>query len=326
MSKAGKVRRLAAQVSEKAEVAVGASWEAPHWRLQWSDGPTYPRLRTLLEACDTGGIDITTLRMDRIVQDGAVLVQAVRLALSGELPCGPGPQMAGQAHSAAEYAAEYADYPERAQGREAALTQALLAATPPAPHGRPSTAAAIALLAEHGTGWLLTLAPSHDPERAALELLTASYATGQDAQDWKRSGSIMTAKAAVEVVLADPHASPAARLAALSLTRAARAQLLAECDTAELALIDAAKDSGASWTQIGRALGGITKQSASERAGNLRRGRTRGAAGIRQKGAAALLLVRVLAGFRLVVVLVAAVEVPVEGGAADAEHRCHVVD
>ena len=75
--------------------------------------------------------------------------------------------------------------------------------------------------------------------------------------------------------MADPHASTAARLAALSLTRATRAQLLADCDTAELALIDAAKDGGASWTQIGHALGGITKQSASERATNLRRGHTR---------------------------------------------------
>ncbi|RCG18220.1 hypothetical protein DQ384_39180 [Sphaerisporangium album] len=136
--------------------------------------------------------------------------------------------------------------------------------------------AAEKLLEHRGIAWLLSdddLTEIRPGDRTwAAEYLTARYATGQDAVEWRLRLRPMPAAAAVAAAHADSGADEAARLAALTLVPAVRAELeilLAELDGTELALMDALKDvDGATFRRIGDALS-MSRQGAEQRRSRL---------------------------------------------------------
>ncbi|MET8162587.1 hypothetical protein ABZT47_40055 [Sphaerisporangium sp. NPDC005289] len=205
------------------------------------------------------------------MQDDAVAVQAVRLFLSS-------PQVSDyydrhELSSAIERACDQADYPDRpVDERERTLAARLREAG----GGYVSTYSLAQLLLEHrGVGWLLRdqdLAEPRPGDRIwAAQFLTARYATGQDAEAWRRQLHPMPVAAAVAAARADTGADQTIRLAALTLVPIVRAEqeaLLAELDDTELALITGLKDAKTTFARIGEALA-ISRQGAEQRKARL---------------------------------------------------------
>ncbi|MFI5534530.1 hypothetical protein ACIA8O_38945 [Kitasatospora sp. NPDC051853] len=108
-------------------------------------------------------------------------------------------------------------------------------------------------------------APAAGLDLTPLELLTVRYAAGPDRTAWLRQTTTLPPDRALAAVLADQHPGRPEALAALRLVAGLRAEL----DAAEARVIDAARAADATWTEVGAALGGITKQAAAERRGRL---------------------------------------------------------
>jgi hypothetical protein len=88
-------------------------------------------------------------------------------------------------------------------------------------------------------------------------VLTARYAAGDAARAWRERAQTMPVRAAVDAALADPDIAAAAALAMVALLP----QLRAEQERTEAAAVTAARKAGASWADVGQALG-ISRQSA----------------------------------------------------------------
>jgi hypothetical protein len=93
-----------------------------------------------------------------------------------------------------------------------------------------------------------------------IELLTSRYARGDHGAAWRERAAPMPAAEAFAAALADPEPDTESSLAALALV----AELRAVLDGQEVALIDRARGTGASWTDVGQVLG-MAKQSAHKR-------------------------------------------------------------
>ncbi|GAA4208401.1 hypothetical protein GCM10022252_73430 [Streptosporangium oxazolinicum] len=105
----------------------------------------------------------------------------------------------------------------------------------------------------------------------AAEYLSDRYAAGDHRAAWQRHLQPMPAREALAAAAADPCATPAARMAALTLTPVVRADLekeLAALDGRELDLITAVRADGVARSRVGAALC-LTKQGACQRADRL---------------------------------------------------------
>jgi hypothetical protein len=266
------VRTLAGTLSRETGIDVEASFEAPDWRLQWPDGPTYETMRRLAAEHADRHVDVAGLRLDRIAQPEAFAAQAIRLALGSGLPFGVGRRATTDLLLRIEAAVDATDYPERTGSpREAAMAERLLHA------GDRIDQHMAALLADHdGVAWLLPTPSEHevaDDPHVAMELLTARYATGTGAQQWRRH--LTVSDDAVTAAHADQDACPLVRLALVVLVIARRRRVQGELDAEELQALEAARAKDpVQWPLLGRAMG-TSRQNAQQELARLRRGAPR---------------------------------------------------
>ncbi|MFJ4679219.1 hypothetical protein [Kitasatospora sp. NPDC088783] len=245
------------------------------WELRWHDGPT---AATVLAAV---GRQIPEHReivyAARYFSDEAMVLAAIRLYATGKES-----EYYSLGYAAERFLEDVADPMSTATEREAAMVdQALDASAGTNQWGTREWRDALELLTLHGgIGWLLAPPPPAEgdyrfevdalsaaaPSLAPLERLTARYARGEDLLAWRRGATTMPVRAAVDAVLGDPEADKAAVVAALELVPL----LQAELDARTADLIDLVRAGGGSWAEVGRAMGGITKQSAAAKYGVLR--------------------------------------------------------
>lgn len=221
------------------------------WRLEWTDGPTPSTVMAALAAADLAGVDLTC---HRSLSARAVALGALRSALDGAFTVQRGWRSPADQ---VEAALETVEHPERpATEREEWLTERLLAEAANSPRPGPAQSQVCELLTEHGVAWLIG---GDDTRLSPVEVLTARYATGAQATAWRNQAVPMSVRTVVERALADPELDASGALAALTLLR----ELRVEQEQAEAIAAEAARRAGATWTQIGGALG-ITKQSAAK--------------------------------------------------------------
>lgn len=245
----------------------GRGWT---WSLRWSNGPSYTTMRSALNDV-TGHLapDISNWDLHRIVQDDALAVQTVRLALAGDLYGDMAPD------TYIEHVAQQTDDPDRpVSEREALMARRLLEVTG---GSRMGTA-----VCERGLAWLLQPPLSgadgpgsagHDGGRtavaddrqAAVELLTARYATGEAHRRWERQLQALPVRDALDAALVDPDPPIDCVTAALTLLPVIRAETTAWLDEVELQTMATARNCGCSWRQIGDRMG-ISAQAAQQRA------------------------------------------------------------
>lgn len=250
--RARQVRAVVRDLSTRAGTEIRASFEAGTWRLEWSDGPTPRGVMSDLATADLAA-EIT---IHRSLSARAVALGAIRLAAVG----GFAPTSRRRPADQVEAALDDVEHPElAADDREEYLAERLLAEAEVADRSGPAQSLVCELLAERGLGWLVTTAGVATP----LEVLTARYATGPGAVAWRERAEPMPVRVAVEAALADSTIDTPAALATLGLLKVLRA----EQERAEAHAAAAARRTGATWTQIGAALG-ITKQSAAKWAAN----------------------------------------------------------
>lgn len=245
--RARQVRALVRDLSRRVGTEIRATYDAGTWRLEWSDGPTPQMVTADLAKTD---VEIT---IHRSLSARAVALGAIRLAAAGGFARQRRPPV-----DQVEATLDDVDRPElAADDREEHLVERLLAEAADRPG--PLQSRVCELVAERGLGWLVTTAGVATP----LEILTARYATGAAAVAWRERAESMPVRAAAEAALADSTIDAAGALATLSLLK----MLRAEQERAEAQAAAAARQTGATWTQIGAALG-ITKQSAAKWAAN----------------------------------------------------------
>ncbi|MFI6883798.1 hypothetical protein [Streptosporangium canum] len=273
-SRSTQIHRLAAQLQTITGVAVEATYDerGRQWDLHYSNGPTYASMRAHLAKLITKtGLDAALFTMHRNVQDDALAVQAVRYlrTTQAEDPY----TYAANFSWAIEKAARDTDHPERpVDEREAVVAARLLAA-----EGRYTSLQRLAeRLLRSGDGLAALLGDDLQQVRPgdrlwAAEYLSARYADGAHRAAWQRHLQPMPAGEALAAAAADPEATPAARVAALTLAPIVRAELetaLAALDGQELDLITAVRADNAPWSTVGAALH-LTKQGAAQRASRL---------------------------------------------------------
>ena len=270
-SRSTQIHRLAAQLQTITGVSVDAAYDerGRRWDLHYSNGPTYASMQAhLAKLAAKTGLDVALFTLHRVVQDKALAVQAVRYLRTtrAEDPY----TYAANLSWAIEEAARDTDHPERTvDEREAVLSARLLAA-----EGRYTTPQRLAeRLLRSGEGLAALLADDLQQARPgdrlwAAEYLSDRYAAGAHRAAWQRHLQPMPARQALEAVATDPEATPAARVASLTLTPVVRAELeaeLAALDGREIALITAVRADSAAWSTVGAALH-LTKQGAAQRA------------------------------------------------------------
>ncbi|WP_329431094.1 hypothetical protein OG339_48895 (plasmid) [Streptosporangium sp. NBC_01495] len=273
-SRSTQIHRLAAELETITGVVVDAAYDerGRHWDLHYSNGPTQASMQAHLAKLTTkAGLDIALFVVRRVVQDNALAVQAVRYLRTTRAE-DPYPSVATLSW-AIEEAAHDTDHPERPlDDREAALAQRLLAT-----EGHYTNPQILAeRLLRSGDGLAALLADDLQQTRPgdplwAIEYLSTRYAEGAHRAVWQRHLQPMPAREALAAVAADPEATPAARVAALTLTPVVRADLeaeLAALDGRELDLITAVRADDASWSTVGAALH-LTRQGAAQRASRL---------------------------------------------------------
>jgi hypothetical protein len=219
------------------------------WVLCWYDGPAdLPRLGD--KAAELG-LDTRRFSVARVITGQALAVIAARIAVRGDLPRYRDPVRLAEAITAE---ARSADYPERPADEEEKALATMLSWTAGDTAG-PADVAALAI--EH-------LAP--------IEHLAASKApggTGPQAPPARPADRLdgITAALAGLPGPAEGGADTETVLACLAVARS----LAAEIEQAELALIEAARDGGATWAQIAAAMGARNRQTAQKRHADLSR-------------------------------------------------------
>jgi len=258
--RAARVRELAVVVGERAGVSVEASFDGAAWSFDWSNGPV--SLRSLVEdEAPRLGLDPAAIRLQRLVQDDAMPVQAVRLGRAGQFSMWMEPVAIDWAITVA---AQSTDYPDRpADEREAALAARLVAEVAGVAEWVDAGTIAQVISERGGIGWLYAPEAGKPPggPEDALALLTSIYASGQSLMDWKERGALLDAVAALAAVQDDPSPSGPAVCAGLTVLRAQRAEL----ERAELGLLDAARAVDVTWEDLARAIGAGTRQAAYKR-------------------------------------------------------------
>ncbi len=271
-ARSSRVRTLVTRIASECSIRADAQYDRRRWILTWNNGPTRAHLAPrVARHAHQLGVDASDIELDRIVQPNALPVQAIRLGLAGQLPLYNSTDIARAITSAAEAT----DYPDRpADDRERLLAARLASAVPQGDE----RAIAEFLRARGGIGFLMTPpaeaapsapcgGPAATPVEAALAQLTASYATGPAATAWRERAALLPAEAALASVAADR--TPPADLACAGLT--VLRSNLEDLEHTELALLIAARAGGATWAQIGSALGTVNRQTAQKRHGDLSR-------------------------------------------------------
>ncbi|GAA2842457.1 hypothetical protein [Kitasatospora aburaviensis] len=247
-----------------------------YWVINWHDGPTREAVLAAIQRQLPEHKDI--VYTGRYLSDEATVLGAIRCYVSGEV------HRWNDLRYAAERLLEDVAFPLRtATARESAMVERLLEeSAQDRPWGRDRNADhALELLTERkGIGWLFTPAAAPDgrqpeadghmpPALAPLpvELLTARYARGDHSIAWRERAAPMPLAEAFAAALADEEIDRDAALAALTLV----ADLQAVLDANTATLMARARGAGGSWSDVGQALGRITKQSAAKKYGVLTR-------------------------------------------------------
>ncbi len=214
-----------------------------HWVLVWRDGPAdLPRLGD--KAAELS-LDTKRFSAARVITGQALAVIAARIALRGDLPLYPDPAQLAEAITAEARGTDYPDRP--ADGAEESLA-ALLSAIA----GDTASPAAMAAL--------------------TIEYLAADGtpgATGPRASPAGPAGLLARTTVAL-AGLTGPGRADAGTVTALASLAVARS-LAAEIEDAELELIEAARNGGATWAQIAAAMGTHNRQTAQKRHADLSR-------------------------------------------------------
>lgn len=207
------------------------------WRATWSDGPTEERVRRSVVRDLTAHAGIVTVRRD--YSEEATVLGALRLYTTGAVD-EYGDFVADRGwvvRDAGRRLLEHIPDPlATATAQERALVAHLLQRTvlPVPSYGggpqrltAPDGEQAVRLLvAAGGVGPLLAGDGDGPPaDLTPAEFLTILYATAGQVRAWRRYGRPMTARAAVDAVLADPAPTPAAAAAARALLPVLRADL-----------------------------------------------------------------------------------------------------
>ncbi|MFD4397279.1 hypothetical protein [Kitasatospora sp. NPDC058478] len=272
-SRSTAIREFVRQMAKIHQADVDADYydHKRRWEIRWHDGPTEATVRAAVERQIPEHQEI--IYTSRDFSDEVLVLAALRLFVADEA------HHWGDLRYAAQRSLEDVAHPMRtATARESAMVERVLEESAQETRwGRSRDADyALALLKERrGIGWLLTPpAPAQDsrqPEADApvpavlelspVELLTARYALGEQGAAWRERAAAMPAGAAFDAALADEEIDKETALAALRLVAERQAAL----DAATALLIDRARADGGSWSDVGRALGGITKQSAQKK-------------------------------------------------------------
>ncbi|MFJ3793500.1 hypothetical protein [Kitasatospora sp. NPDC090091] len=274
-SRSSEIRAFVRQMSKIHQCDMDAEYydARQHWVIRWHDGPTRKAMLAAVQRHLPEHKDIVYAGRD--LSDEATVLGAIRCYVSGEVHRWNTPRYA------AEHLLEDVAFPLRtATARELAMVERLLEeSAQDRPWGRDRNADhALELLTERkGIGWLLTPPAAPDgrqPEADAappvleptpVELLTARYARGDQGTAWRERATPMPLVEAFAAALADEEIDRDAALAALTLV----ADLQAVLDANTAALMARARGAGGSWSDVGQALGGITKQSAAKKYGVL---------------------------------------------------------
>jgi hypothetical protein len=241
------------------------------WQLEWSNGPTIDtmtaHLADLRPRVGLAHAGLARIGYQRIEQDDAHAVQAIRLGLAAALPL----SSRHGAAAAIRAAAAGTDHPSKPNDPgERQLAERLQAAA----GARGADGMAELICAHHGISWLVETPGAPDAAntgatapgdlRAALHLLTARYATGPAATAWRRQAAPLALHEALTAARDDDRLPAHIACAALTVLRRIRCDL----DAAELSLITAARGQQATWATIGAAIG-ATKQGAAKRHADL---------------------------------------------------------
>jgi hypothetical protein len=211
------------------------------WVLAWYDGPVdLPRLGD--KAAELG-LNSRRFSVARVITGQALAVTAARIAVRGDLPLYSDPVRLAEAITAEART----DDP----GQPASRTEEALAAQLAARAGDTATPAAVAAL--------------------ALEHLAADGACGSTGPQAPPAGPPDRLTGITAELAGLSGSAPAGAGIAAVLDRLGVARSLAEIEHAELELIEAARDGGATWAQIAAALGARNRQTAQKRHADLSR-------------------------------------------------------
>jgi hypothetical protein len=264
------VRALAVALSEHAGVTIEAYYDASQWILEWSDGPTRSTMRDAAPALAPAGLDLKAVKWRRTEQVEAVAIWMVQMAREDRLPYPPAAE-AWRMLSTVEVELWKTEYPDQPRDALAAvLGSALLEASRDERWRAPDTRRMAELLVEHdGIAWLLP-DPSpgeeaYDLDRA-LQILTARYATGQAARDWRHHLRPLPLHEALQAVLADPDPDLPPWVTLATVTVAAEHHRVTSA-TLDAMLSEAMRRARAA--EIGQAAGGMTRQGAAQLYGRL---------------------------------------------------------
>ena len=238
------------------------------WDFTWIDGPSLPRVRALV----VKAAPEAEVRLSRSYSPRAYALAGIRACLAGQV----GPRATGSDLSwQVEEALSETDTPDQADGeRLAAMADALLkeAGDTLLEHR------ILEPIAKQGVAHLLTPRQARPHTEGPLtmspaEHLTARYARGEDAHQWRMRLRTLPVEDLVAAAQADEELDKVGRLAVLGLLEEMRRLW----ERTEAAAFAAARDidapgGQASWTQIGAVLG-ISRQAAHER-GRSREART----------------------------------------------------
>ncbi|MER7707161.1 hypothetical protein ABTX81_30210, partial [Kitasatospora sp. NPDC097605] len=215
-----------------------ANYDDPtrRWRVTWQDGPTEDRVRRSVERDLKDHADVIGLRRD--YSEDATVLGALRMYTSGavdEYSGYVGVQAWVLRDEGRRLLERVPDPLSTATGQEKALVAHLLQQTVrpipsygggPQRHTYPDGEAAVGLLVKAGGLGPLLAGDGEPPvDLTPTQFLTITYATDGAGAVWRRYGRPMSARAAVDAVLADPHPTPAAAAAARTLLPALRAEL-----------------------------------------------------------------------------------------------------
>jgi hypothetical protein len=214
------------------------------WVLTWYDGPAdLPRLGD--KAAELG-LDTRRFSVARVITVQALAVIAARITVRGDLPRYRDPARLAEAITAE---ARSTDYPGRAADDEEEKALAAMLSWTAGDAAGPADVAALAI--------------NH------LAAIGSRGGIGQQAPPGRPADRLAGITAAL-AGLSGPAQGGAGTATVLASLAAAR-KLAAEIEQAELALVEAAREGGATWAQIAAAMGARNRQTAQKRHADLSR-------------------------------------------------------
>lgn len=263
-----RIHGLAAEVAARwpGSEAVAEHEGGGAWRLSWHCGPTRQAVQARVEEALPG----VRVVLDRTYCRRAYAIQALALVLDGTLR--PGRFLADTVQARMDGGIAE---PDQAEGRLAALADRLEQAAEQSGLPAWDERGVCDLVAERGVSWLLTPRQPKTDSADVLVMSPAEHLThrflppvehltlrgSEEARAWHYRLQTLPARELVDRALAEETLDAADHLAVVGLL----AQLRAEWEATEATALARAHEAGASWTDIGTALG-ITRQSAHARA------------------------------------------------------------